>query len=132
MSDTKLIKGNDSDKIDDHIRKHEAPVDKNKVVYLLCVLYGIGGLMPWNSVLTAMDFFITRVSIFPHPQLDPYEMAFTTTLIVNTPNFLLQLPLIKWGNKVSLKNRMLFAYFFITIITAVLPFLTESLSKGAD
>ena len=67
--------------MESHLKENEAPEDKNNFAYLCCVLYGIGGLMPWNSVLTAIDFFSGRLS--------PYEMPFTTTLVVNTPNFLL-------------------------------------------
>jgi hypothetical protein len=37
------------------------PTDNKNVAYLLMLLFGIGSLLPWNAVLTAMDFFIDKV-----------------------------------------------------------------------
>lgn len=38
------------------------PVDKNNVAFLLMFLFGIAALLPWNAVLTALDFFTEKVS----------------------------------------------------------------------
>lgn len=37
------------------------PVDKNNIAFLLMFLFGIAALLPWNAVLTALDFFIEKV-----------------------------------------------------------------------
>ena len=33
------------------------PEDKGNVAYYLMLLFGIGALLPWNAILTALDFF---------------------------------------------------------------------------
>lgn len=38
-----------------------APEDKNNIAYYMMILFGIGVLMPWNAVLTALDFFGAKV-----------------------------------------------------------------------
>lgn len=43
--------------------KEKAPEDKNNIVYLLMVLFGIACLLPWNAVLTSLDFFINKVRL---------------------------------------------------------------------
>ena len=44
------------------------PVDTNNMTYFLMLLYGIGALLPWNAILTALDFFKEKVNthIFLH------------------------------------------------------------------
>jgi hypothetical protein len=34
-----------------------APVDTNNIAYTIFLLFGIGALLPWNAVLSAMPFF---------------------------------------------------------------------------
>ena len=38
------------------------PEDKGNVVYFICTLWGIGVLLPWNSILSTFDFFGAEVS----------------------------------------------------------------------
>lgn len=38
------------------------PQDKGNVVYFICTLWGIGVLLPWNSILSTFDFFGAEVS----------------------------------------------------------------------
>jgi hypothetical protein len=39
------------------------PEDKGGFVYLLMLLFGRGALLPWNAILTALDFFGEKVSL---------------------------------------------------------------------
>ena len=50
----------DSEKYD--IPQIKEPEDKGGVAYLLMLLFGIGALLPWNAILTALDFFKEKVS----------------------------------------------------------------------
>ena len=45
------------------IEQIKDPEDKNHFVYMLFVLFGIGALLPWNAILTSMDFFKVKVCI---------------------------------------------------------------------
>ncbi len=40
---------------------NEEPEDKGNVAYYLMLLFGVGALLPWNAILTALDFFIEHV-----------------------------------------------------------------------
>ena len=41
-----------------HPNQDLAPADKKNICFLIFNLFGIGILLPWNSVLTAMPYFI--------------------------------------------------------------------------
>ena len=41
----------------------DEPEDKGNVAYYLMILFGIGALLPWNAVLTALDFFTEKVNL---------------------------------------------------------------------
>lgn len=43
------------------IPRYDEPEDKGGVAFYLMLLFGIGALLPWNAVLTALDFFIEHV-----------------------------------------------------------------------
>ena len=45
------------------IPRIEEPEDKGNVAYYLMILFGIGALLPWNAVLTALDFFTEKVTL---------------------------------------------------------------------
>jgi hypothetical protein len=42
-----------------HIKE---PKDEKGIAYMLMFLFGIGSLLPWNAVLTALPFFDEKVS----------------------------------------------------------------------
>jgi hypothetical protein len=68
--DPKLTTTNFSDNFD--IPSIKLPEDKHNLVYLLMFLFGVGSLLPWNAILTSIDFFKTKVSYYK-----------TLTIIVN-------------------------------------------------
>lgn len=45
------------------ISKRQAPEDKHGLAYILMILFGIASLLPWNAVLTSLDFFESKVSL---------------------------------------------------------------------
>jgi hypothetical protein len=66
MSKTKEMQftTEDGSKHSDVPPMYSAPEDKGGIAYLLMVLFGIGALLPWNAILTALDFFGEKVSHF--------------------------------------------------------------------
>ena len=44
------------------INTNKEPVDSYNVVYFIYLFYGIGVLLPWNVLLSCMDFLIGKVS----------------------------------------------------------------------
>jgi hypothetical protein len=43
------------------LKEYKEPEDKNNLVYMLMILFGIGALLPWNAILTALSFFEKKV-----------------------------------------------------------------------
>ncbi len=41
--------------------KEEPPEDKHNIAYYLVLLFGLGTLLPWNAVLTSLDFFDSKM-----------------------------------------------------------------------
>jgi hypothetical protein len=60
-SPLKMPSGTNLDHSD--IPKYEEPEDKGNVAYYLMLLFGIGALLPWNAILTALDFFSEKVRL---------------------------------------------------------------------
>ena len=46
-----------------HEGEIEVPVDKGNAIYLTCLLYGIGVLLPFNVIMACLDFYATTVSV---------------------------------------------------------------------
>jgi hypothetical protein len=60
--ESELTTTNHSENLD--IPNIKLPEDKHNVVYLLMFLFGVGSLLPWNAILTSIDFFKTKVISF--------------------------------------------------------------------
>ena len=45
------------------IDHNKEPNDAYSIVYLIYLFYGIGVLLPWNIILSCMDFLIEKVRI---------------------------------------------------------------------
>jgi len=58
----KLNSGEKHLEIDSEASTEEGIEDKGAIVYLIFVLYGIGLLLPWNVILSCLDFLIVKVS----------------------------------------------------------------------
>lgn len=41
--------------------KEQIPEDKHNIAYYLVLLFGLGTLLPWNAVLTSLDFFDSKM-----------------------------------------------------------------------
>lgn len=103
-------------------RREVEPEDKNNLVYYVFVLFGIGSLLPWNAVLTALDFFSQN---FPH-----HKPNFTFSLTLNAPNFIFNFVGIFAAKHVSLKLRFIVGLIWIFGLTLAMPFVTEYLNEG--
>lgn len=79
------------------------------------MMLGVGILAPWNTILTAMDWFNT---IYPDRNI-----AFIFTIIIYTPFVFLQ-PLIIWkGDALSFNLRIAFCFFLTSILLVLCPVL---------
>ena len=44
------------------------PHDPFRIAYIICILLGIGVIIPWNSVITALDFLSYKVRTLRYKQ----------------------------------------------------------------
>ena len=97
------------------------PEDKYNIVSYIFILLGIGVLLPWNAVLTALDFFAMNYSDY-----DPY---FVFGLTLNAPAFAFNFVGIFAPKYISLKIRMLVSIFTILSLQVVMPFVAEYMNQ---
>eukprot|EP00163_Fabomonas_tropica_P020882 TRINITY_DN367_c0_g1_i3.p1 TRINITY_DN367_c0_g1~~TRINITY_DN367_c0_g1_i3.p1 ORF type:complete len:404 (+),score=89.65 TRINITY_DN367_c0_g1_i3:287-1498(+) len=102
--------------------KHE-PVDKGQLVYLIFILLGTGVLVPFNTFITAFDFF---KEIFP---TQPFEFWFSLTN--NGPCFVTSLAMIPFGAYLSNSTRILSSYIAYFIIVVAVPFIGMAMNNGS-
>lgn len=86
------------------------------------MLFGIGSLLPWNAVLTALDFFF---GVFPS-----HNPAFVFGLTLNAPNFIFNFVGIFIAKYISLKARLVVGLIFIFFLTIAMPFVAEYLTES--
>jgi hypothetical protein len=104
-------------------RVEDGPQDKYNLVYYIFVLFGIGALLPWNAVLTGLDFFIQN---FEH-----HNPAFTFGLTLNAPNFAFNFVGIFLARYISLGLRLIVGLIFILVITIAMPIITNYLPESS-
>lgn len=98
-----------------------APEDKYSLVYYIFILLGIGALLPWNAVLTALDFFAINF-----PSYNPY---FVFGLTLNAPNFAFNILTIFVARYLPLKLRFMVSLVIIFAIIFIMPFITEYMEE---
>lgn len=101
--------------------REEPPEDKGNLVYYMFILFGIGSLLPWNAVLTALDFFL---QYFPH-----YKPDFVFGLTINAPNFMFNFIGIFLAKVLSLKIRLITGLLFVFGLTLTMPFIVRYLEE---
>jgi len=103
--------------------KEGAPEDKGNVVYLLMTFFGISILLPWNAVLTSLDFFDGKMHEY-HPAS---VFGFAVNGLVTVTSVLTMV----YGSKLSYVTRISGSYLFTAALMVILPFITESLNSGS-
>jgi hypothetical protein len=106
--------------------KENVPVDKYNAAYLLMVFFGIGGLLPWNAILTALDFFNEKVSSAG------YRPDFVFGFAVDGIQLFTSVLNMIYGHKLSYVVRISGSFLIISVLMFILPFVTNGLdAKGA-
>ena len=105
----------------DTTAEYDAPLDAYNITYVAFLFFGIGSLLPWNSVLTAIDFFQNR--------LTDYRPEFVFALVLNTPSFSFAFLNIFLSKSISLSVRLIVSFVGILLITIALPLVTELLPQ---
>lgn len=91
----------------------------SKFAYFVFVMFGIGSLLSWNAVLTALDFFIDRL------QTNAFQPGFHFGLLMNAPNFFFTVLSVFLAQKIPLKLRLVGGFFTVFVMTLILPFVAQ-------
>ncbi|CDW83406.1 equilibrative nucleoside transporter 1 [Stylonychia lemnae] len=97
------------------------PEDKGNVGYWLMLLFGIGALLPWNAILTALDFFEEKQS--------RYQPSFVFGFAVNSLLTVVQVIILLYGYKVSYVVRISGGFLVIAVLMIILPLTTNYLGS---
>ena len=89
-----------------------------RLAWLIFLALGVGVLLPWNTFLTAFDFFSNA---FPHV---PFE--FVVSLAYNYPSIVVLAASIKLGPKFSFTSRILVALFIDFVVLVSVPLIVGS------
>ena len=99
------------------------PEDKNGIVYYIFLLWGIGVLLPWNSVLSTFDFF--------DYEMDGYTLipSFVYPFAVNGLATVTQVVVLIHGHKVSEQVKVQVCFVIEAIIMLILPLLAHIITS---
>eukprot|EP01121_Diplochlamys_sp_Union-15-3_P003061 TRINITY_DN1289_c0_g1_i5.p1 TRINITY_DN1289_c0_g1~~TRINITY_DN1289_c0_g1_i5.p1 ORF type:complete len:454 (+),score=49.23 TRINITY_DN1289_c0_g1_i5:47-1363(+) len=95
--------------------------DRYFFVGFTITLLGIGQLLPYNSLINAVDYFEL---LFPNKQV---QMDIVISYLV--PNLLGLLLVIKYGQRISFSSRLIFGFALFLTLTVILPFVEVLASK---
>jgi len=102
--------------------KDQVPEDKNNIAYNLMILFGIASLLPWNAVLTSLDFF--------EGKMHEYHPASVFGFAVNGLLIFTSIWTMIYGNKYPFVWRISGGYLVIAVLMIVLPLITNALTSG--
>eukprot|EP01114_Cavostelium_apophysatum_P016901 TRINITY_DN4901_c0_g1_i1.p1 TRINITY_DN4901_c0_g1~~TRINITY_DN4901_c0_g1_i1.p1 ORF type:complete len:440 (-),score=57.54 TRINITY_DN4901_c0_g1_i1:54-1373(-) len=102
-----------------------APPDKYHLAYFIFFLMGSGVLVPWVTILSAVDYFL-----YLYPS---YHFDFNASVAYIYSEFLTLLFMVKFGSRFRLAPRIYGAFTAFALLFIVIPLLTvkEGLSEAA-
>jgi solute carrier family 29 (equilibrative nucleoside transporter), member 1/2/3 len=86
------------------------------------ILFGIAALLPWNAVLTSLDFFESKMPEY-HPS-SVFGFAVNGLLVFTSIWNMV------YGHKYSFVSRISGGYIIIAVLMIVLPLVTNALHSG--
>lgn len=92
------------------------PPDKGMLVWFLCLLLGIGLLLPWNAYITAADYYAL---LWPTQQFE-----FFLSICYNYPSIVFLLWNIKWGHKYPFGRRIFIGFTGLSFCILLVPIIT--------
>eukprot|EP00696_Hemimastix_kukwesjijk_P002571 gnl/Hemi2/13145_TR4494_c0_g1_i1.p1 gnl/Hemi2/13145_TR4494_c0_g1~~gnl/Hemi2/13145_TR4494_c0_g1_i1.p1 ORF type:complete len:430 (-),score=144.40 gnl/Hemi2/13145_TR4494_c0_g1_i1:114-1403(-) len=100
----------------------DAPTDRYYMVYVIFFFLGMTIMLPWNTIITAFDFFTI---IFGKT-----DFEFYFSIIFNIPCFAFSMLLTFFGRRIPVWPRILGSMVIFLIVLVVLPFLGFAVDHG--
>ena len=105
------------------ILKEQEPEDRHNIAYYLVILFGLGTLLPWNAVLTSLDFFDSK--------MHEYKPASVFGFAVNGLLIFTSIGNMIYGQKYSFNLRISGGQLATAVLMIALPLITNALEAGA-
>lgn len=99
----------------------QEPKDKGKIVYLTFLCLGMGLLLPWNTLVTALDYFIIR--------LPGHDVDFVVSILANGPLFVTNLIMIIFSKYFPEKRTIGVTMILMMVLVLCLPFILEFITE---
>ena len=103
--------------------KEKEPEDRNNIAYYMVLLFGLGTLLPWNAVLTSLDFFDSK--------MHEYKPASVFGFAVNGLLIFTSIGNMIYGQKYSFNLRISGGQLATAVLMIALPLITNALESGA-
>eukprot|EP00347_Sterkiella_histriomuscorum_P017529 403348991 len=104
-------------------KKNSEPIDKGNVAYFIMLLYGIGSLLPWSAICTALDFF--------QEKLVGYQPDFVFGMANNGLLTVIQTFILLYGHKFGYILRIGGGFSIIAALMVALPLAANYLNPDA-
>ncbi|XP_016487628.2 equilibrative nucleotide transporter 8-like [Nicotiana tabacum] len=111
------------------IRDENEPRDTYKIAYIIHFLLGAGNLLPWNALITAVDYF---GYLYPTKHVEKvFSVAYMTSSVLI---LVLMLSWTKWNQTMSLRLRLNlgFSMFVLSLIVTPIIEWTNSHRNGIN
>jgi hypothetical protein len=88
-------------------------------LYIAFLFFGIGTLLPFNAVLTSLDFFVLK--------MPGYQPGFVFPFAVNVLSLAVQITVFLYLHKLSYSLRFLTFFLGSSVIMIALPIMADNL-----
>ena len=113
--------GEESALLLDGMEEHSKPPPIDRTVYSICVLLGVGFLMPWNVIINSLDYFSGL-----YAPTDPIGRSISFYISAGTtyPGLPLLFLMVRYGNRVPAHVRVVAGFLLCTAVLTLLPLLS--------
>jgi len=103
----------------------ETPEDYRKITYFTFLLLGVGILLPWNSLIMALDFFTVK--------LPSHDVDFVVSILSNGPLFFTNIIMIVFHKSFPTIKTIVISLCIMIVLNIMLPVLPQVVnSESAD
>lgn len=95
----------------------DTPKDRYHFVYLTFLFLGMAILLPWNSLVTALDYFTNSYQ--------DHDVEFVVSIVSNGPMFATSILMIILAPYFPNKKTIVVTMFLMMLLTLALPFFPE-------
>lgn len=94
---------------------------RSRVAYWIMILLGAGLLLPWNAVVSVVDYFKV---VYPG-----FAIEFYLGMFYIYPQLPVLAVMVKWGDRVSFTIRIACCFILMAVVLALIPVTTKVLSS---